>query len=487
MRTRLGTNKLAEADGMWISSGTNIIVDHVSASWSVDETLSASRAIANLTVQNCYITESLNNSIHVKGAHGYGGIISSSFNSTYSYLRNLYAHNNSRNPRVGSDSQMGVLRLDFRNNVIFNYGGRAGYTGGAEESVEINYVGNYCIKGPSSTYNYILDGGATSTAVYQSGNFIDLNRNGLVDGANTGWSMFSGSYTAHTLPFEVPAIATDSAPVAYEKVATLSGAMPWRRDPNDQRIARTVRQQYGSIVDFVGGSYQSTEYITNGGRVGVRGWPILLAEAPPLDSDSDGMPNYWELSVGLDSSLASDRNQTNSATGYTRLEEYLNWLADAHALCDRGGKVLVDLRAATGNSTNLSFDILSSFNGSATLLPDGYTVRFTALPGTNGIAGFTFGARDAAAGRSFGGVPYGILVTTTNAPAIPRPVMQVSGYPPMLTINGDPGFDYTIQVSTNLLYWSAIWTTNFAVPPFSWTDTSLSNLTNRFYRVILGP
>jgi len=80
--------------------GTNIIVDHVSASWSVDETLSASTDIANLTVQNCFITESLNKSIHVKGAHGYGGIISSSFSSTYSYLRNLYAHNNSRNPRI---------------------------------------------------------------------------------------------------------------------------------------------------------------------------------------------------------------------------------------------------------------------------------------------------------------------------------------------------------------------------------------------------
>ena len=77
VRTRLGTNALQEADSMWINSGTNIIVDHLSASWSVDETLSASTDIANLTVQNCFITESLNNSIHVKGAHGYGGIISS--------------------------------------------------------------------------------------------------------------------------------------------------------------------------------------------------------------------------------------------------------------------------------------------------------------------------------------------------------------------------------------------------------------------------
>ena len=100
MRTRLGTNNLAEADGMWINSGTNIIVDHLSASWSVDETLSTSREVANLTVQNCFITESLQNSIHVKGAHGYGGIISGSFTTTYTYWHNLYAHHSSRNPRL---------------------------------------------------------------------------------------------------------------------------------------------------------------------------------------------------------------------------------------------------------------------------------------------------------------------------------------------------------------------------------------------------
>ena len=329
MRTRLGTNALQEADGMWINSGTNIIVDHLSASWSVDETLSASTDVANLTVQNCFITESLNNSIHVKGAHGYGGIISSSFSTTYSYLRNLYAHNNSRNPRIGSDSQAGTLRLDFRNNVIYNYGGRAGYTGGTNEFCEVNYVGNYCIKGPSGTYNYILEGGALGTHVYQSGNYIDLNKNGLVDGANTGWAMFSGTYTQTNSPFSVPTATTESAATAYQRVVALAGAMPWRRDANDQRIARTVRQQYGTLVDFVGATNQPTEYITNAGSVGVRGWPALVSEAAPTDTDSDGMPDYWELAMGLNPNLASDRNLTNTLTGYTRLEDYLNWLADA--------------------------------------------------------------------------------------------------------------------------------------------------------------
>ncbi len=416
VRTRLGTNALQEADSMWINSGTNIIVDHLSASWSVDETLSASRTISNLTVQNCFITESLNNSIHVKGAHGYGGLISSSFSSTYSYLRNLYAHHNSRNPRIGSDSQAGTLRLDFRNNVIYNYGDRAGYTGGTNEFCEVNYVGNYCIKGPSGTYNYILQGGALGTCVYQSGNYIDLNKNGLVDGANTGWAMFSGTYTQTNSPFTGPAATTESAATAYQRVLALSGAMPWRRDANDQRIARTVRHQSGTLVDFVGAASQPTEYITNAGYVGVRGWPTLNSTAPPADADSDGMPDYWELAMGLNPNLASDRNDTDAITGYTRLEDYLNWLADPHALCDRNGTVDVSLRVATGGTTNLTYTVAGASNGTVTLLGDGYTAHFTPSANTTGLAGFTFTGTDPATATTFGPVSYGVLISTTNAP-----------------------------------------------------------------------
>lgn len=404
VRTRLGTNAFQEADGMWINAGTNIIVDHVSASWSVDEVLSSSTDVANLTVQNCFITESLNNSIHIKGAHGYGGLVSASSDTTYSYLRNLYAHNQSRNPRIGSDSQAGTLRLDFRNNVIYNYGGRAGYTGDTNESCEVNYVNNYCIKGPSSTYNFILQGGGTTTHVYQSGNLIDLNLNGLVDGANTGWGMFSVSYTPFATPFTVPTATTETAPVAYQRVVALSGAMPWRRDGADQRVARTVRLQNGTIIDAVA-------------QVGT--WPTLVSTTAPTDTDNDGMPDYWELAVGLNPNLATDRNITNIITEYTRLEDYLNWKADAHALCDRNGTVDVNLRDATGGATNLTYAVSNGTNGTVSLLGDGYTARFTAAANTNGLANFTF----TATGNStvFGPINYGILVTTTNAPSSNNP------------------------------------------------------------------
>ncbi len=407
IRTRLGTNALQEADAMWINGGTNIVVDHVSASWSVDEVLSASRAVANLTVQNCFITEALNNAIHDKGSHGYGGILSSDNWTTYSYLRNLYAHNRSRNPRIGSSQDPlnpNTLRLDFRNNVIYNYGDRAGYTAGDPESCEVNYVNNYCIKGPSSTYNYILNGGGPTTQVYQSGNFIDLNLNGLLDGADTGWGMFAGTYIQFGTPFSVPAAPTESAPVAYQRVVALSGAMPWRRDSTDQRIAGTVRQQNGMIIDAVS-------------QVGT--WPTLATITAPTDTDNDGMPDYWELANGLNPNLATDRNITNTLTGYTRLEDYLNWLADAHALCSKNGFVDVNLRTATGSATNLTYAVANGLNGTVSLLGDGYTTRFAATANTNGIANFSFTATGD--GITFGPMTHGILITTTNAPVLNTP------------------------------------------------------------------
>lgn len=426
IRTRLGTNAMQESDAMWINGGTNIIVDHVSASWSVDETLSTSRSVDKLTVQNCFITESLRNSIHSKGQHGYGGIISSDINSTFTYHHNLYAHHTSRNPRTGSDTSNNVMRLDFRNNAVYNWGFFASYGGPSDENTELNYVSNYFLAGPFSTKTHAFDGDALTTVIHQSGNVIDNNKNGALDGVASGWSMFTGTFTQTNSPFDVPAMPTDTPQVALQKVIALSGAMHWRRDAYDQRIARTVRLQTGQHIDFVAGNPFAGDYITNNisgtNYTGVNPWPTLASETAPIDTDNDGMPDWWELAVGLNPNLATDRNTTNVFTGYTKLEEYLNWLADAHALCDRNGTVDVNLRDATGGATNLTYSVANGTNGTVTLLGDGYTARFTATANTNGVANFTFTA--IGSGTTFGPMNYGVLVTTTNAP--------VSNTPPTL-------------------------------------------------------
>ncbi|MHC4728645.1 MAG: pectate lyase family protein, partial [Planctomycetota bacterium] len=131
IRCRIADNAGSESDALSISSGQNIIVDHCSASWSVDETLSASARdkLGNVTVQWCIISESLNDSSHHKGAHGYGSLIRGGHGNGYTFHHNLYAHHHARLPRPGNYNDCSIdpdgFILDFRNNVIYNWGGSA--------------------------------------------------------------------------------------------------------------------------------------------------------------------------------------------------------------------------------------------------------------------------------------------------------------------------------------------------------------------------
>ncbi|MGA9407056.1 MAG: pectate lyase, partial [Bacteroidota bacterium] len=155
----------------------DIIVDHCSASWSLDESLSF-YGYDSLTIQWCLISESLYNSYDPKGAHGYGGIWGG-FNSTYHH--NLFAHHSSRNPRFSGPTPAGSgtdssQNLDFRNNVIYNWGFNSSY--GGEES-EINIVNNYYKYGPatkadvkSRIFNPYGSGDSTGT-FYIAGNYVD--------------------------------------------------------------------------------------------------------------------------------------------------------------------------------------------------------------------------------------------------------------------------------------------------------------------------
>jgi len=313
IRSRLGTETDQQEDAITISGGENVIMDHCSASWSVDETLSAVDRAQFVTVQWCYITESLNQSQHTKGAHGFGSLIRPRRDASYSWHHNLYAHHSSRNPRPGTYGGK-TLRLDFRNNVIYNWGFKAGYDNFTNEFVELNYVNNYLIAGPSTTaFDSAFESSGFNTHIFQAGNRFDVNRNGIADGHDTGWAMFTGDFTRAKEPFDAPSIATDSAQVALNRVLDNAGALPWRRDAVDRRVTDNVRNQSGKIINAT---------------AEVGGWPDLEFAKPPLDSDNDGMPDDWEKDAGLNPKLA-DNNGDRDGDGYTNLEEYLNWLAIA--------------------------------------------------------------------------------------------------------------------------------------------------------------
>ena len=169
MRFRLGNealktnNKAHEGDGLGGMDKKNIIVDHCSVSWSIDECLSVYGS-KDITVQWCYVTNSLVNAGHSKGAHGYGGNWGG---SGASYHHNLVAHHGSRTPRFGPrPGTQTDERMDYRNNVIYNFGGNGCYGG---EGMNVNVVNNYYKPGKatkSGGYRYRLAAPGIRTVDY---------------------------------------------------------------------------------------------------------------------------------------------------------------------------------------------------------------------------------------------------------------------------------------------------------------------------------
>ena len=322
VRCRPGDNTKAESDALSISSGRDIIVDHCSACWSVDETLSASTGgqLGNVTVQWCIISESLHDSSHHKGPHGYGSLIRGGWGNGYTFHHNLYAHHHARLPRPGnyndrSKDPDGFI-LDFRNNVIYNWAGTsAGYNADGSNNTnsitKMNFVGNYYKSGSDSRGNLAFSESTRSARAYFSGNCM----NGSYPGdpwSLVTFSRFSredlGAYKQSN-PIMVPPVGTDDAITAYKRVLTQAGAVLPKRDTVDIRIVNDVRNGTGKIIN------DEDE---------VEGWPELKYAEPPQDSDRDGMPDDWEKRYGLDASDSADGNGDSDGDGYTNLEEYLN-------------------------------------------------------------------------------------------------------------------------------------------------------------------
>ena len=399
-------------DSFHFRETTMSIVDHVSASWSIDEVLSTTYG-TNITVQWSMIADALNDSCHEKGKHGYGSLIRYG-DGAISYHHNLYANNYSRNPRLGDN-----ITLDFVNNVVANWGILPGYS--ADDTADnpggftnkLNYAGNYLIAGSNTVLvSTAFDGGSPTTTIFQSGNFIDSNLNGNLDGANTGWGMFSGLFTQTGSAFAMPApaVTQHSAPEAYERVLAFVGATATKRDLVDSNIVRNVRAQTGHIINS---QYE------------VGGWPTLASTPTPLDTDQDGMPDWWEILIGLNKSIASDGILTNT-TGYTRLEEYLNWLANPHAFTTTNTPVDVDLKVVAGSTGNLTFSVVNGTNGTVVLLPDGHTARFTPAADIGGFGSFAFNVNDTTTGIGFG--PVSVSVVIVGGLVIPNIPPATNGF-----------------------------------------------------------
>ncbi len=450
-----------QGDSFHFLGVTNSIADHVSASWSIDTVLSATYS-TNITVQWSMIAEPLNHSAYLVNngtlgyqENGYGSLIRYG-SGAVSYHHNLYADNYSYNPRVDDN-----IQLDFINNVVCNWGAAAGFNeddatnnpGGYTNY--LNYIGNYFIVGNDTTANpdIAFASGVPDpafTQIYQATNFIDTNAfNIVLDGADTGWGMFSGLLTQLGSPNPMPEIpvTTNSPAFAYEQVLAFAGATvagvtaagtpaagtSLLRDPVDTNIVANVRNKSGQIIDFISsnsfpGVYLSTNFgVTYSGYagaaaywsaqgftsfVGVNPWPVLGSAPQPLDSDGDGIPDYWDITLGMNPAVP--HNNHSNPDGYTDLEHYINWLAAPHALTLSNTPVAVDLYALVGLTGNLSFGVTNGTNGIVTLGTDGHTATFTPTNNYFGFASFGFTVTNLATANGFGPVTVSVMVSVTN-------------------------------------------------------------------------
>ena len=382
MRFRCGnrTVKKQEGDSFSAMDHKNIIVDHCSMSWSVDEACSF-YGCTNSTLQWCIIAQSLVNAGHSKGSHGYGGNWGG---SGATFAHNLMAHHANRmprmNPRVHTQADE---RMDLRNNVFYNWGGDGCFGG---EAMDVNIVNNYYKPGPGTIRgaDRIAMPGIRTTAYcavtewnddhtpakgnhwlktwhrwghfYVKGNFnskypaVTSNNWLLGISKQIATSGNDGTATPTTLdtiqarrPMVFPYTTTWSAEDAYERVLSFAGcckvtykhkneegtkgyALSW--DSYDKTIIEDVRNGAATYTgrDSQSGLLQTPGFINTQSEAG--GWPVLDATKTEIarasaDRDKDGIPDYYEKNYFGGNVNPNARCKVAGYTQYTNMDYYL--------------------------------------------------------------------------------------------------------------------------------------------------------------------
>ena len=363
MRFRTGSKNILMGDSMDAICARrcrNIIFDHLSTSWSTDETMSVYQN-TDTTVSYCIISESLAMSGHSKGRHGYGAIWGG-LNATFHH--NIVASHVSRCPRasdgygtvtdsgnvVGTEDANHIGVTDIRNNVFFDWNDYSLYGGGWSKT---NIVNNYYKVGPvtlTKRYSYILNAGEANkvSQYYVSGNVLEGNtavsndnsqgvfidkssteentiinydtpftteeRGNYIDENGVDRGYVSTNFKEGTEFSDI--LTTQTAEEAYNDVLAKAGAVFPRRDAYDARLINEIKSGEGRLLN--------KEY-----EIG--GLPVSETEIrdADFDKDNDGISDLWEDENGLDSSDSGDSLEfASDGSGYTNLEKYINSLVD---------------------------------------------------------------------------------------------------------------------------------------------------------------
>jgi autotransporter-associated beta strand protein len=425
LRIRMGVVGDSGADAVTIAEGDNMIFDHVSVSWGRDETFSVSGAVSNITVQDSIIAQGL-------FSHSAGGLLQTS--GGVSIVRCLYIDNTTRNPKVKGVNE-------FVNNVVYNWGSGGGYIlGDSAGDSFVNVIENYYVNGPSTTIEPFTRGNL-NFHIYARNNYHDGNLNGQLDGAVVPQSGYT-TVDWITTPFPYPTVGAMPAPEAYDYVITNAGASRVR-DRVDLRLIEEA-QSLGALG----------EIISNENDPPMNGPGPVAGGRAPVDTDLDGMPDYWEIAAGLDPNRA-DHNGDADGNGYTNLEDYLNSLVKGGVqqgsivgVTDDTGLSATD--AVTSDDT-LTLSGAARAGGAVTVTKVGTGAIGSTIADSSGRWSFDLGAPLSEGPHAFtatfadasdGASPPtpAFLVTVDHTPPS-APVISSVTLDPQLTINGtgEPG------------------------------------------------
>lgn len=330
IRSRPGSKNPEGVYAFGVENSENVMIDHCSFSWANEE-IAAMYNVKWLTVQWSFVYEGLYNAGHAKGSRAYGGVWGGQYSS---FHHNLVANLWSRAIQFsGAQIKDTNALIDYRNNVVYNWGKVNACNGGY---VEINggrsltnMVNNYYKPGPATQNIQKF----YTTAVYNAGFNYGYGRwhlsgnimEGFADRTSNNWLGFNEESLPDAIkqasksntPFKMEEMETHTANEAYTLVLDKAGAILPKRDAADVRIVNEVRTN-----NPIGkGSYNRAGIIDDVSAVG--GWPVYNFSETYVDTDKDGMPDTWEDANGLNKNDPTDRN-TVHASGYTMLEMYLN-------------------------------------------------------------------------------------------------------------------------------------------------------------------
>lgn len=319
MAYRLG-RAAGREDASGASNGANMMFDHMSITWGVDETLSFNSdgkgtPLDRITVQNSIIGQGLD----VVG-HSAGGLMTFPEGGRFSIIKSLFTDSVTRNPKVRGENE-------FINNVVYGWE-TAAYIMGDTSNMDshANAIGNYFIEGPVNGGDPFRSGDPRFE-IYGEGNMHDGNRDGVLNGS------LITNYPGATVVSNPHHFGTPNAPAmtAEEAVAyVLKHAGPSIvRDVVDTRIMEEVAS-YGTLGGVI---VRETDLFTNYGS----NPDYLNPRARLVDADGDGMADNWEAAHGLSSTNANDWRNL-SAAGYAQIEEYVNELgATGQTVVSSGG------------------------------------------------------------------------------------------------------------------------------------------------------